>query len=123
MTQLSRPVCAGSNLLINNRGQLKIADFGLARPYRDDGDMMYTNRVITLWYRPPELLLGATKYTTAVDLWSVGYVPFLPATHLRFSRAPVHSSSKPRSPGGPFVIRALSSLGYSRSTLSHVPDS
>eukprot|EP00898_Chlorokybus_atmophyticus_P008723 jgi/Chlat1/8852/Chrsp91S08186 len=64
----------GSNLLINNQGVLKLADFGLARPYATDGANPLTNRVITLWYRPPELLLGATKYGPAVDLWSVGCI-------------------------------------------------
>ncbi|KAL3913019.1 MAG: hypothetical protein SGPRY_008132 [Prymnesium sp.] len=57
---------AGSNLLINNEGQLKLADFGLARPYDTDQQRNYTNRVITLWYRPPELLLGAQVYGTAI---------------------------------------------------------
>jgi len=63
----------GANLLINNRGELKLADFGLARPF-DDQSRSYTNRCITLWYRPPELLLGAIKYGPEVDLWSVGCV-------------------------------------------------
>jgi len=63
----------GSNLLVNNEGQLQLADFGLARPIDVQGKP-YTNRVITLWYRPPELLLGATHYTTAIDLWSVGCI-------------------------------------------------
>ncbi|KAI8066865.1 kinase-like domain-containing protein [Gongronella butleri] len=62
----------GSNLLLNHQGQLKIADFGLARVFQQKGD--YTNRVITLWYRPPELLLGATRYDTAVDIWGVGCI-------------------------------------------------
>ena len=59
----------GSNLLLNNQGTLKIADFGLARTFykRRMGD--YTNRVVTLWYRPPELLLGATQYGSEVDAW------------------------------------------------------
>lgn len=62
----------GSNLLINNKGELKIADFGLARVFEKSQAQDYTNRVITLWYRPPELLLGATAYGPAVDIWSVG---------------------------------------------------
>ncbi len=62
----------GSNILINNRGILKIADFGLARFYQKRRRADYTNRVITLWYRPPELLLGATVYGPEVDMWSVG---------------------------------------------------
>ncbi|XP_048598399.1 cyclin-dependent kinase C-1 isoform X1 [Brassica napus] len=64
----------GSNLLIDNEGQLKLADFGLARMYSQDHSGNLTNRVITLWYRPPELLLGATKYGPAIDMWSVGCI-------------------------------------------------
>ncbi|VDL59211.1 unnamed protein product [Hymenolepis diminuta] len=64
-----------SNILINNRGQLKIADFGLARLYfADDKERPYTNKVITLWYRPPELLLGEERYGPAVDIWSCGCI-------------------------------------------------
>jgi len=62
----------GSNILINNRGELKLADFGLARFYHKRRRSDYTNRVITLWYRPPELLLGATVYGAEVDMWSAG---------------------------------------------------
>lgn len=62
----------GANMLINNNGILKLADFGLARKMRDDGK--YTNRVVTLWYRAPELLLGAKDYGPAVDMWSVGCI-------------------------------------------------
>ena len=61
----------GSNLLIDNQGNLKIADFGLARTFNDNLQR-YTNRVITLWYRSPELLLGAEEYGPEVDIWSVG---------------------------------------------------
>ncbi|XP_020596167.1 cyclin-dependent kinase C-2-like, partial [Phalaenopsis equestris] len=64
----------GSNLLIDNEGNLKLADFGLARSFSSDHNGNLTNRVITLWYRPPELLLGATKYGPAVDMWSVGCI-------------------------------------------------
>ncbi|XP_059641472.1 cyclin-dependent kinase C-1-like isoform X2 [Cornus florida] len=64
----------GSNLLIDNKGILKLADFGLARSFSNDHNGNLTNRVITLWYRPPELLLGATKYGPAVDMWSVGCI-------------------------------------------------
>ncbi|WVF73159.1 hypothetical protein IAT40_007978 [Kwoniella sp. CBS 6097] len=64
----------GSNILLNSRGELKLADFGLARWYskrhRDD----YTNRVITLWYRSPELLMGETVYGPEVDMWSAGCI-------------------------------------------------
>ncbi|XP_022153776.1 cyclin-dependent kinase C-2-like [Momordica charantia] len=64
----------GSNLLIDNEGNLKLADFGLARSFSNDHNANLTNRVITLWYRPPELLLGSTKYGPAVDMWSVGCI-------------------------------------------------
>lgn len=60
----------GANVLISNDGDVKLADFGLARTCNSLGQ--YTNRVVTLWYRPPELLLGATYYTNKVDMWSVG---------------------------------------------------
>ncbi|KAK9008857.1 hypothetical protein V6N11_080334 [Hibiscus sabdariffa] len=64
----------GSNLLVNNEGTLKIADFGLANFYVSGKRQPLTSRVVTLWYRPPELLLGSTNYTAAVDLWSAGCV-------------------------------------------------
>jgi cyclin-dependent kinase 12/13 len=64
-----------SNILINNKGQLKLADWGLARFYfADDQSRLYTNHVITLWYRPPELLLGVEHYGPAVDMWSCGCI-------------------------------------------------
>ncbi|PWN49243.1 Pkinase-domain-containing protein [Violaceomyces palustris] len=62
-----------SNLLMNNRGMMKLADFGLARMFGDPvGDM--TQLVVTLWYRAPELLLGVKEYGTAIDMWSVGCI-------------------------------------------------
>ncbi|ESK96034.1 protein kinase [Moniliophthora roreri MCA 2997] len=64
----------GSNILINNRGELKLGDFGLARFYQKRRRADYTNRVITLWYRPPELLFGATIYGPEVDMWSAGCI-------------------------------------------------
>lgn len=61
------------NLLINMEGELKLADFGLARafgiPVRS-----YTHEVVTLWYRAPDVLLGSNKYSTPVDIWSVGCI-------------------------------------------------
>ncbi|KAF7136565.1 hypothetical protein RHSIM_Rhsim08G0186500 [Rhododendron simsii] len=62
-----------SNLLLNNSGKLKICDFGLSRQY---GSPLkpYTPLVVTLWYRAPELLLGAKQYSTAIDMWSVGCI-------------------------------------------------
>uniref|UniRef100_A0A4W4F2Q0 cyclin-dependent kinase n=1 Tax=Electrophorus electricus TaxID=8005 RepID=A0A4W4F2Q0_ELEEL len=61
------------NLLINAQGEIKLADFGLARafgvPVRT-----YTHEVVTLWYRAPEILLGCKYYSTAVDIWSLGCI-------------------------------------------------
>ncbi|XP_076934970.1 putative serine/threonine-protein kinase At1g54610 [Bidens hawaiensis] len=64
----------GSNLLIDNNGILKIADFGLANYYKQSQIVPLTSRVVTLWYRPPELLLGETHYGVGVDLWSAGCI-------------------------------------------------
>ncbi|KAF6166861.1 hypothetical protein GIB67_026640 [Kingdonia uniflora] len=64
----------GSNLLIDNNGILKIADFGLASFFDPYQNQPLTSRVVTLWYRPPELLLGATHYGISVDLWSTGCI-------------------------------------------------
>ncbi|KAJ1801628.1 hypothetical protein LPJ59_000117 [Coemansia sp. RSA 2399] len=62
-----------SNLLMANAGALRVADFGLARKYSSPLHHM-TGLVVTLWYRAPELLLGETSYSTAVDVWSVGCI-------------------------------------------------
>ncbi|PKU60850.1 probable serine/threonine-protein kinase At1g54610 [Dendrobium catenatum] len=62
----------GANLLLNDDGILKIADFGLATFFSNEPKHPLTSRVVTLWYRPPELLLGAQKYGASVDLWSSG---------------------------------------------------
>ncbi|KAI9839668.1 MAG: hypothetical protein M1819_002294 [Sarea resinae] len=74
-----------NNLLIAADGEVKLADFGLARSFSDPYRVM-THQVITRWYRPPELLYGARYYSGAVDVWSMGLVfaelllrtPFLP---------------------------------------------
>ena len=74
-----------NNLLIAADGEVKLADFGLARSFADPYRPM-TSQVITRWYRPPELLFGARYYSGAVDVWSMGTVfaelilrvPFLP---------------------------------------------
>ena len=76
-----------ANLLISNDGSLKIADFGLARSFDPSAsrlaendqklrDRRYTNCVVTRWYRPPELLLGARRYGGEIDLWGVGYARY-----------------------------------------------
>ncbi|KAM3371758.1 hypothetical protein ACQJBY_018922 [Aegilops geniculata] len=64
----------GSNLLLDDDGVLKIGDFGLASFFDPNHKQPMTSRVVTLWYRPPELLLGATDYGVGVDLWSAGCI-------------------------------------------------
>ncbi len=64
----------GSNLLLDNEGILKIANFGLATFFNPHQKQQLTSRVVTLWYRAPELLLGATEYGVGVDLWSTGCI-------------------------------------------------
>lgn len=78
------------NLLVNSNCDLKICDFGLARPNIKDlmtKNAMLTDYVATRWYRAPEVILSAKQYTGAVDIWSVGCIlaelikrkPLLPA--------------------------------------------
>ena len=63
------------NILLNNKGELKIGDFGLSRIFQYNlKNKKYTNRVVTRWYRAPELLLGDIEYGPAIDIWSLGCV-------------------------------------------------
>ncbi|KAL9105267.1 MAG: hypothetical protein Q9227_009526 [Pyrenula ochraceoflavens] len=62
-----------SNLLMNNRGEIKLADFGMAR-YTGNPPPNLTQLVVTLWYRSPELLLGAERYGPEIDVWSIGCI-------------------------------------------------
>ncbi|VDM94231.1 unnamed protein product, partial [Onchocerca ochengi] len=61
------------NLLLNDNGELKLADFGLARA-KSVPSRTYSHEVVTLWYRPPDVLLGSTDYSTSLDLWGVGCI-------------------------------------------------
>ncbi|EXJ89528.1 CMGC/CDK/CDK5 protein kinase [Capronia epimyces CBS 606.96] len=61
------------NLLINTRGQLKLADFGLARAFGIPVNT-FSNEVVTLWYRAPDVLLGSRTYNTSIDIWSAGCI-------------------------------------------------
>lgn len=63
-----------SNILITKNGVLKLADFGLARALCKGPSQRYTNRVVTLWYRPPELLLGERNYGPPIDMWGAGCI-------------------------------------------------
>ena len=63
-----------SNVLITRDGVLKLADFGLARAMSSGPQQRYTSRVVTLWYRPPELILGERSYTAAIDMWGAGCI-------------------------------------------------
>ena len=63
-----------ANILINNKGKVKIGDFGLARNITPNHTKKYTYKVVTLWFRAPELLFGETLYGTAIDIWSCGCV-------------------------------------------------
>lgn len=61
------------NLLIDAQGDLKIADFGLARSFTYPMQPL-THEVVTLWYRAPEILLGQEIYTSSIDMWAVGCI-------------------------------------------------
>lgn len=80
-----------SNILINNNGVVKIADFGLARHFsnRDFNKKHYTSKVVTLWYRAPELFMGETFYKEEVDMWSLGILLW----QLHIGKAPIRSKS------------------------------
>merc|ERR1719453_1098363 len=65
-----------ANMMLTHEGHLKLGDFGLARKCVVDPSKPtnLTNRVITLWYRPPEILLGSTDYRSSVDVWGAGCI-------------------------------------------------
>lgn len=65
-----------ANILVKANNKIKIGDFGLARNWNESRDRPMTSKVITLWYRPPELLLGKNHYGPEVDIWSLGCIFF-----------------------------------------------
>jgi cyclin-dependent kinase 12/13 len=61
-----------ANILLNDEGQVKLADFGLGRKVHFEN--VFTYKVVTLWYRAPELILGCKNYSDKIDVWSIGCV-------------------------------------------------
>lgn len=61
-----------ANILINDEGEVKLADFGLGRKIKMEN--IFTYKVVTLWYRAPELLWGCKTYSDRIDIWSLGCV-------------------------------------------------
>lgn len=109
-----------ANLLISNDGSLKIADFGLARTFdpsvaTDTGShkRRYTNCVVTRWYRPPELLLGARQYGAEIDIWGIGYVTGIVCSAGILTRYPDVSLERclPESQSFPGTLTSTNSIG------------
>ena len=63
-----------SNILVNKNCDLKICDLGLARGFEEAADEKLTEYVVTRWYRAPEVILNASHYTKAIDIWSAGCI-------------------------------------------------
>lgn len=63
-----------ANILVTRDNVIKIADWGLARTFMDPSKQDFTNPVVTLWYRAPEVVLGSRKYGTEIDMWSLGCI-------------------------------------------------
>ena len=61
-----------ANLLMNNKGEIKITDFGLARYHDPNVNTKLTRKVVTVWYRAPELFFGDRNYNSKIDIWSIG---------------------------------------------------
>jgi len=109
-----------ANLLISNDGSLKIADFGLARTFdpsvaTDTGShkRRYTNCVVTRWYRPPELLLGARQYGAEIDIWGIGCVTGVVCSAGILTRNPDVSLERclPENQSFPGTLTSTNSIG------------
>ncbi|KAK6923500.1 Protein kinase domain, partial [Dillenia turbinata] len=99
-----------SNILIMGEGEeqgvVKIADFGLARIYQAPLKPLADNGVVvTIWYRAPELLLGAKHYTSAVDMWAVGCI-FAELLTLK----PLFQGAEVKAPPNPFQLDQLDKI-------------
>lgn len=62
------------NMLLSKNGVLKICDFGFARTLNKSDNHKFTDYVSTRWYRAPELLVGDSNYSKAVDVWAIGCI-------------------------------------------------
>ncbi|XP_057971541.1 cyclin-dependent kinase E-1 isoform X1 [Malania oleifera] len=99
-----------SNILVmgdvDEQGVVKIADFGLARIYQAPLKPLSENGVVvTIWYRAPELLLGAKHYTSAVDMWAVGCI-FAELLTLK----PLFQGQEVKAPPNPFQLDQLDKI-------------
>ena len=70
---MHRDIKPGNILIDKQNNRIKLADFGLARGYSVPLKS-YTKEVVTLWYRPPEVLMGNNKYSPAIDVWAIGCI-------------------------------------------------
>jgi cyclin-dependent kinase 8/11 len=108
-----------ANILVSSDGTVKIGDLGLARIYHSPLQSLWTSDkvVVTIWYRPPDLLLGARHYTTAVDVWSVGCI----FGELIANRPMFKGEEAKPEPAGSAATGAVGGLGGQTKKLGGVP--
>ena len=105
------------NLLIDQHGNFKIADFGLARAFEVPIKTL-THEVVTLWYRAPEILLGCSKYSTPVDMWSVGciFAEMVMRQACKHAHAHIHTNRHKHTHRYTHIDTPLTSLSQTRGT-------